>query len=174
MLFRSVSQSRYDVAAEFAKMESGIRKLSSIRPDLGNFADDFIKQTDIIENEMGRLTRYGKGRSETDKALGFDITEADIASELEINNKELSEYKNLANLHGKESVSRIVTTGEPFTASYKEQALQINFSHCLKPGEFNKLHTNNLHYPCTLSRRNSIKFPKLTVVSCNTNFAKLS
>lgn len=122
-LVDSLKSEMNDLAAEFAQVGNGVRKLSSIRPDLSNFANDFIKQTDIIENEMGRLTRYGSKRSEIEKALGFTINRYDISSELEDKQSQLSSAKDELNKYfGGVNISKLKDADKEF---YKELSTNV-------------------------------------------------
>ncbi len=93
----SLKSQMNDMSSFMKRTEGGFRKLGEIRPDLDNFSKEFIKQNDIIENEMGRLTRYGKVRSEIEKSLGFTVTRVDIADELTQKQADLSKYKDIKN-----------------------------------------------------------------------------
>ena len=67
-----------------------------IAPDLSNFAKDFVKQVDIVEYNMGRLTELGKQRNETEKALGFVVSQKDVAPIQEAKRAELADYDSYA------------------------------------------------------------------------------
>ena len=104
----SLKSQMNDMSRFMKKTEDGFRKLGEIRPDLDNFSKEFIKQNDIIENEMGRLTRYGKVRSEIEKSLGFNVTRGDIADELNQKQADLSEYKDIKNnLYGGMDIKKL-------------------------------------------------------------------
>ena len=94
---RSLKSQMNGMASFMKQAEHGFGKLGERRPDLWNFSKEFIKQNDIIENEMGRLTRYGKVRSEVEKSLGFNVTRGDIADELNKKQADLSKYKDIKN-----------------------------------------------------------------------------
>ena len=67
-----------------------------IAPDLSNFAKDFVKQVDIVEYNMGRLTEFGKQRNETEKALGFVVSQKDVAPIQEAKRAELADHDSYA------------------------------------------------------------------------------
>lgn len=67
-----------------------------IAPDISNFAKDFVKQVDIVEYNMGRLTELGKQRNETEKALGFVVSQKDVAPIQEAKRAELADYDSYA------------------------------------------------------------------------------
>ena len=95
--------------------ENGFGKLGERRPDLWNFSKEFIKQNDIIENEMGRLTRYGKVRSEIEKSLGFNVTRGDIADELNKKQADLSKYKDIKNsLFGSMDIKKLSVSSREY------------------------------------------------------------
>lgn len=82
---------------DLARVYSGfaLRDVKQLAPDLGTFAENFTKQVDQIEYQMGRLTEFGKNRSETDKALGFEIAAKDIADTREAKVAKLNELDDI-------------------------------------------------------------------------------
>lgn len=86
-----------DQLNELARVYGGftLGDVKQLAPDLGTFAENFTKQVDQIEYQMGRLTEFGKNRSETDKALGFEIAAKDIADTREAKVAELNEFDDI-------------------------------------------------------------------------------
>lgn len=74
--------------------------VARLAPDLSDWADKFVEQVNKIEYAMGRLTELGKQRNETEKALGFVVSQKDIAPIQEAKRAELAEYDSMARDYG--------------------------------------------------------------------------
>ena len=72
--------------------------VARLAPDLSDWADKFVEQVNKIEYAMGRLTELGKQRNETEKALGFVVSQKDVAPIQEAKRAELADYDSYA--HG--------------------------------------------------------------------------
>lgn len=70
--------------------------VARLAPDLSGWADKFVEQVNSIEYAMGRLTEFGKQRNETEKALGFVVSQKDIAPIQEDKRAKLTEYDTMA------------------------------------------------------------------------------
>lgn len=102
--------------------DSGLQnEVEKFAPDLSKWATDFVKQVDIIEYNMGRLTEYGKTRNETEKALGFDIQRKDIEPILEAKRTELSDLDMYAKNMGYKGLN-----DKEFLADNEDIEKQIN------------------------------------------------
>ena len=66
--------------------------VARLAPDLSSWADNFVDQVNKIEYAMGRLTELGKQRNETEKALGFVVSQKDVAPIQESKRAKLAEY----------------------------------------------------------------------------------
>lgn len=74
--------------------------VARLAPDLSDWADKFVEQVNKIEYAMGRLTELGKQRNETEKALGFVVSQKDVAPIQEAKRAELAEYDSNARSFG--------------------------------------------------------------------------
>ena len=79
--------------------------VNRLAPDLSEWADKFVEQVNKIEYNMGRLTEFGKQRNETEKALGFVVSQKDIAPVQEAKRAELAEYDTMAKEWGYSGLS---------------------------------------------------------------------
>ena len=74
--------------------------VARLAPDLSDWADKFVEQVNKIEYAMGRLTELGKQRNETEKALGFVVSQKDVAPIQEAKRTQLAEYDSDARSFG--------------------------------------------------------------------------
>ena len=95
--------------------------VSNIAPDLAKWADSFVEQVNKIEYNMGKITEFGKGRTETEKALGFTVENRDISSIVENKKQELDEYNAKAISQGFKGIN-----DSQFLESYPEAMSDID------------------------------------------------
>ena len=93
--------------------------VKTFAPDLSAWTDSFIDQVNKIEWAMGRLTEFGKQRSETEKALGFVVEQKDVTPIIEAKKQELDDYGKLALDYGYSGVN------SQFLADFPEVARDI-------------------------------------------------
>ena len=108
-----------DLASVFR--ESSLREnVEGLAPNLLGFADNFVKEVDKIEYQMGRITEFGNLRSESEKALGFTVERRDIDDIISKRQQELEEFNITAMDYGYSSYRE-----EDFLALFPEIREQI-------------------------------------------------